>query len=96
MGFGLVLYAIYEKMIGWQNSFINEVINSENIQIKSYKDLFNCKIMIQDCEKDQILNLPKFDNEITLRNDKNTTLFEMIVDHSHRKESDVIYNYEEI
>ena len=96
MGFGLVLYAIYEEMIGWQNGFINEVINSENIQIKNYKDLFNSKIMILDCEKEQILNLPKFDNEITLRNDKNTTLFEMIVDHSHRKESEVIYNYEEI
>ena len=96
MGFGLVLYAIYEEMIGWQNNFINEVINSENIQIKNYKDLFNSKIMIQDCENDQILNLPKFDSEITLRNDKDATLFEMIVDNSHRKESEVIYNFEEI
>ena len=96
MGIGLVLLAMYEEMVGWQNGFINEVINSENIQIKNYKDLFNSKIMIQDCEKEQILDLPKFESEIILRNDKNSTLFEMIVDNSYRKESEVIYNYGEI
>ena len=96
MGFGLVLLAMYKEMSGWQNNFINEVINSENNQLKNYKDLFNSKIMIQDCESDQILDLPHFDSEITLRNDKNTSLFEMIIDNSYRKESEVIYNYDEI
>ena len=96
MGFGLVLLAMYKEMSSWQNSFINEVLNSDNIQLKNYKDLFSSKIMIQDCDSEQILNLPRFDSEIILRNDKNVTLFEMIVDNSYRKESEVIYNYDEI
>ena len=96
MGFGLVLLATYKEMSGWQNNFINSIINSENIQLKNYKDLFNSKIMIQDCENDQILDLPHFDTKIILRNGTNSTLFDMILDNSYRKESEVIYNYEEI
>ena len=96
MGFGLVLLATYKEMSGWQNNFINSIINSENIQLKNYKDLFNSKIMIQDCENDQILDLPHFDTKIILRNGTNATLFDMILDNSYRKESEVIYNYEEI
>ena len=96
MNFGLVLLAMYKEMETWQNSFINNVINSENIKLKNYKDLFSSKVMIQDCEKDQILNLPKFESEIILSNDKYSSLFEMIVENSFRKESEVIYNLDEI
>ena len=96
MGFGLVLFAMYKEMATWQNNFINEVINSENIQLKNYKYLFNSKIMIQDCTEEQILDLPSFNDNIVLRNDKNSTLFEMIVGNSHRKDSEIIYNYDEI
>ena len=96
MGFGLVLLAMYKELASWQNAFINEVTNSENIQLKNYKNLFNSKIMIQDCELEHILDLPNFNSEIVLRNDKNATLFEMIVDNSMRKENEVVYNYDEI
>ena len=58
MGFGLVYLAMYKEMADWQNSFINVVINSSNEHLKYYKDSFNSKIMIQDCEEEQILNLP--------------------------------------
>ena len=96
MGYGLVLLAMYKDMAGWQNSFINEVLNSENIQLKNYKDLFNSKIMIQDCETEQILDLPYFESQIILRNDKNATLLEMITDNSIRKGGEVFYNLDEI
>ena len=66
MGFGLVLFAMYKEMATWQNNFINEVINSENIQLKNYKYLFNSKIMIQDCTEEQILDLPSFSDNIVL------------------------------
>ena len=96
MGFGLVLLGIYKEFSGWQNSFISEVINSDNIQLKNYKDLFNNKVMIQDCEKEQILDLPSFDNKITLKDGKSAILFEMILNYSHRKDSKIIYDYDEI
>ena len=96
MGFGLVLLGIYKEFSGWQNSFINEVINSDNIQLNNYKDLFNTKIMIQDCEEEQILDLPTFDSVITLKDEKSATLFEMILGYSHRKDNVIIYNYDEI
>ena len=96
MGFGLVLLGIYKEFSGWQNSFIIEVINSDNIQLKNYKDLFNNKVMIQDCEKEQILDLPSFDNKITLKDGKSAILFEMILNYSHRKDSKIIYDYDEI
>ena len=99
MGFGLVLLAMYKEMINWQNSFINMIINSPNEYLKNYKDLFDSKIMIQDCEEDQILFLPNFENEnMNNSNDKkeNINLMEIISDNSHRKDNKVIYNYDEI
>ena len=99
MGFGLVLLAIYKEMINWQNSFINMVINSPNEYLKNYKDLFDSKIMIQDCEEDQILFLPNFENKnINNSNDRkeNINLMEIISNNSHRKDNKVIYNYDEI
>ena len=96
MGFGLVLLEIYKEFSVWQNSFINEVIDSDNIQLNIYKELFNTKIMIQDCEEKQILDLPNFDSKITLKDEKSSTLYEMILGYSHRKDSVIIYNYDEI
>ena len=99
MGFGLVLLAMYKEMINWQNSFINMVINSPNEYLKNYKDLFDSKIMIQDCEEDQILFLPNFENE-NINNSKdrkeNINLMEIISNNSYRKDNKVIYNYDEI
>ena len=96
MGFGLVLLGIYKEFSGWQNSFINEVINSDNIQLNNYKDLFNTKVMIQDCEEEQILDLPSFDDKTPLKDGKSSTLFEMILNYSHRKDGVILYNYDEI
>ena len=99
--YGLVLYAMYEEMIVWQNKFINIVISKDKAQIKIYKDLFDIKINIQDCEEDQILNLPKFDEYISNKkdNDKSINSFDLlktVLDNSNRKENKVIYNFEEI
>ena len=96
MGYGMVLLGIYKEFSEWQNSFINEVINSENIQLNNYKDSFNNKIMIQDSEEDQILDLPSFDSIITLKDEKSTTLFEMILGYSYRINNVIYYNYDEI
>ena len=95
-GFGLVLLGIYKEFSKWQNSFINEVINSDNVQLNNYKDLFNNKVMIQDCEEEQILDLPSFDDIITLKDDKPATLLEMILGYSHRTDNAIYYNYDEI
>ena len=92
MGFGLVLLAMYKDMAEWQNSFIDSVINSPNEYLKNYKDLFNSKIMIQDCEEENILNLPSFDNS----NNKDMNLMEIVANNSFRKDKEVIYNYNEI
>ena len=92
MGFGLVLLAMYKDMAEWQNSFIDSVINSPNEYLKIYKDLFNSKIMIQDCEEENILNLPSFDNS----NNKDMNLMEIVANNSFRKDKEVIYNYNEI
>ena len=96
LGFGLVLLAMYEEMSDWQNSFINSVINSSNEHLNYYKDLFNSKIMIQDCEEDQILKLPTLENIISLRKDKKFDLFEIILNNSRRKGNIIIYDYDEI
>ena len=100
MGFGLVYLAIYKEMADWQNSFINVVINSSNEHLKYYKDSFNSKIMIQDCEEEQILNLPSFgiENDKSKDNNEkdNINLLEVILNNSYRKENKIIYDYDEI
>jgi len=92
MGFGLVLLAMYKDMADWQNSFIDYVINSPNVYLKNYKDLFNSKIMIQDCEEENILNLPSLDNN----KNKDMNLMEIVINNSFRKDNEVIYDYDEI
>ena len=53
--YGMVLALIYKKMIYWQNSFINQIINSKNESHSKYKDLFKNEIMIQDCNKNDLI-----------------------------------------
>ena len=96
LGFGLVLLAIYEEMSQWQNSFINSVVNSTNAHLNYYKDLFDSKIMIQDCEEDHILNLPSLDNELETKKEKQFNLYQIIIDYSSRKNNKVFYDYDEI
>ena len=101
LGFGLVLLGMYEEMANWQNSFINTVINSSNENLNYYKDLYNSKIMIQDCEEENILNLPSLDFNIKIKKDKknnieNFNLSAVILDHSYRKDNKVYYYFDEI
>ena len=96
MGFGFVLLGIYKEFAEWQNTFISEIINSDNIQLNNYKELFNTKIKIQDCEEEQILDLPTLDGKLEPKDEKSPTLFEFILGFSNRKNGKIIYNYDEI
>ena len=101
LGFGLILLAIYEKMIEWQNSFINIVVNSSNEKLKNYKNLYNSGVMIQDCEKENILRLPSLDFNIKKEKNENNNFedfdfLEIILDNSIRKDNKVIYNFDGI
>ena len=95
--YGTILLSIYEKMVEWQNSFINKVINSKNEQLNYYKGLFETKIMIQDCNEFQIIKLPnlKINFEENRNNDDNL-LYNLIINNSYRKENKIIYNFDEI
>ena len=103
-GYGSVLYTIYKEMIEWQNEFINSIINLGKQEIQIYKELFDMKIMIQDCEDDQIMELPKFDEYLNIDENKNEkmnqkyeiNLLKIICDNSSRKEYKVKYNLPEI
>ena len=61
INYGMVIASIYMTLIEIQNSFINTIINSGNKNIKNYSK-FIIKIMIQDCNKDEIVKLPSFDD----------------------------------
>jgi hypothetical protein len=62
----MILAGIYMKLIEIQNSFINKIINSTNENSKNYSKLFIIKIMAQDCNKDEIIDLPSFDDDNNL------------------------------
>ena len=101
LGFGLVLLAMYEEMAKWQNSFIDTVVESSNENLKYYKDLYNSKIMIQDCEEENILNLPSLDFNIKIKREKNNNIdnfdiLSIILDSSYRKGNKVNYNFDKI
>ena len=103
-GYGYVLYTIYKEMIDWQNEFINSIINSGKQEMLIYNELFDMKIMIQDCEDDQIMDLPNLDEYLNLNENKNEknnkkneiNLLKVIFDNSFRKENKVQYNLPEI
>ena len=63
VGYGMVLACIYKTMIEVQNSFIDNINKSSNEQLKYYANLFIIEKMIQDCHKDEIVNLPSFDDD---------------------------------
>ena len=68
--YGMVLASLYKEMINWQNQFINIVLNSKNKYHNNYSDLFKQKIMIQDCNENDIVKFPSNDiiNEIIVKN----------------------------
>ena len=74
VNYGMIIAGIYQKMIEIQNSFINIIINSSNERLKNYANLFIIKIMIQDCNKDEIIKLPLFDDDIDNKNKEENKL----------------------
>ena len=83
--YGMVLTGIYREMINWQNQFINIVLNSKNENHKNYSELFEQKIMIQDCNENDIIKFPPI-NEI---------MNNIIIKNSYQKNYGVIvYNYQ--
>ena len=56
--YGMVLVSIYKKLIEYQNSFINQILNSNNECHKKCKDLFIKEIKIQNCSEKNIIVLP--------------------------------------
>ena len=63
LGYGMILAAIYHKLIEWQNDFIESIKKSKNKIYEDFKDLFNDDIMIQKCSASDIVILPK-NNEL--------------------------------
>ena len=96
--YGYILLLIYQKMSIWQNSFIEFIINSKNEDLKKYKEIFETKIMIQNCEEEHIIKLPQFENEFKKEDKKkdNINLMKLIKNNSYRKENKIFYNYEDI
>ena len=95
--YGYVLLTIYKEMVKWQNIFIDTVINSKNIQLNIYKDYFDKDIKIQECENEEILYLPSFEDK---ENDniyiENFNLMKIIIDNSLRRDNKIVYIFEEI
>ena len=95
-GFGLC----YVKMIEWQNSFIEDIQNSETSKLDVYKGIFDEPIMIQDCEADQIIDCPQIENDFNYKEDSEENikfnLSKIIINNSFRKENKVEYNFDEI
>ena len=79
--YGMVLAALYKEMINWQNQFINIVLNSKNNYHKNYTDLFKQKVMIQDCNENDIIKFPS--NDIIMN--------EIIITNSYQKNYGIIY-----
>ena len=90
--YGFVLLEIYKQMAQWQNEFIDKVVNSQNYNLNSYKDLFDYTIKIQDCNEEQILFLPSIEKDII----NQSTVMDIILNNSLRKDNKIIYNIEEI
>ena len=63
VNYGMVIAAIYKFLIETQNEFFNIIINSSNENLKNYVKLFILEIMIQDCNKEEIVILPSFNDE---------------------------------
>ena len=85
--YGMVLAALYKKLIFWQNSYINQILYSKNESHKIYNEFFESEIMIQDCNENDIINIPT--NEELLNN--------YIVKNTYKKKYCIIeYNFKKI
>ena len=72
---GMYLAAIYDTFIEWQNSILDNIINSnkQNGLLNSYTNLLSRKVYIQEAKENEIISLKRFNNndiidEILLKN----------------------------
>ena len=63
-GYGMVLAAIYKKLIEFQNTFLNQIINSKSEILSCFKQQLNQEIMIQDASLNEIIDLNRINNNI--------------------------------
>ena len=91
-------------MIETQNEFFDIIYNSSNENLKNYVTLFITEIMIQDCNKDEIINMPSFndfnnnglDIELNDDNDK-IDLMKIIISNSYYYNNKYLdYNFDSI
>jgi len=63
-GHGMVLAAIYKKLIELQNTFLNQIINSKSEILSCFKEQLSQEIMIQDCSINEIIDLDRIKDDI--------------------------------
>ena len=63
-GHGMVLAAIYKKLIELQNTFLNQIINSKSEILSCFKEQLSQEIMIQDCSINEIIDLDRINDDI--------------------------------
>ena len=61
LGYGMVFASIYNKLIEWQNNFIENIEKSKNKIYEDFKELFTDEVMIQKCASSDIVDLPTKD-----------------------------------
>ena len=63
-GHGMVLAAMYKNLIDIQNMFLNQIINSKSEILSCFNDQLSQEIMIQDVQKNEIIDLNKINEEV--------------------------------
>ena len=63
-GHGMVLAAIYKKLIEIQNTFLNQIINSKSEILSCFKEQLNQEILIQDATFNEIIDLNRINNDV--------------------------------
>ena len=65
-GHGMVLAAIYKKLIELQNIFLNQIINSKSEILSCFKEQLNQEIFIQDATLNEIIDLNRINKDILI------------------------------
>ena len=65
-GHGMVLAAIYKQLIDFQNTFLNQIINSKSEILSCFKEQLNQEIMIQDATLNEIIDLNRINKDILI------------------------------
>ena len=62
----MVLAAIYKQLIDFQNTFLNQIINSKSEILSCFKEQLNQEIMIQDATLNEIIDLNRINKDILI------------------------------